>query len=232
MPLDPTTGDIITVRPTDGLPVRNYKSPGLVSKLTDRMHRTPDISELKFYKRIPFFAYGLDKTGGTDHELLKNAEYLGRAHTISGNFVMRENKYFPIVSPVESEFVNRAYVRGEMYNVAVEHIIALDHANTNTKIFHRVKHRFVLEDQNPECLKTFKDHKFIQGYMYIGDTKWWEKSNNSLSLRRSYPSDDKLKNKQFYEWLNPQEDDDSIYDDEWGYGGRIGFYHHGDQNAH
>lgn len=226
MPLDPKTGELITINPTTGLPVRNYKSPMIISNLQRRGERTPDINELKFYKKIPFFAYGLDKTHGSDASLLENAEYLGRAHTLSANFVMRENSYFPIVAPVENLHASRGHIRGEMYNVTVEHLIALDNANTNTRIFHRVKNRFLLEDQFPEELKTFKDLKFIHGYMYIGDTKWWEKSNIKIRPRTAYPGHDKLADKQFYEWVNKIEDDDEY--DEWGYQGqsRMGFWHH------
>lgn len=231
MPLNPKTGEIVYIDPTTGLPAPGHKPPKLIEKLIERGKKTPDMYDLKFYKKIPFFAYGCDMTGGNDHDLLKGAEYLGRAHTLTENFIMRENRYFPIVSPVEVGYNGRGRIRGEMYNVSVEHIITLDNSNSNTKIFHRVRNRFILEDQYPDCLKSFKDQKFLQGFMYIGDPQWWEKGALTHRSRRAFPGHDKLEG-MFFQWEQPIEDED-----EWGYGygrgmGQIGFWQHGESNAH
>lgn len=227
MTIHPETGTPYDrINPTNGLLRKNYKDPGIIKKLKIRGEKSPDIHRLKFYKEIPFFAYGTEKVNGEDENLLKGAKYLGMAHTMSTNFIMKSNTAFPVAFPCKQDDQRRGRLRGEMYLVSPEHIIAMDIGNSNGKSFYRFKARFALEEQEmAEGLKSFKGDPYIPAYMYLGSTQWWGDNNDKLQLacRKSYSGSVKpiFHGKHFYEWDTQPEDDEN---DEWGWRGAGAYY--------
>lgn len=229
MTIHPNTGTPYDrINPTNGFLCKDYIDPGIIKKLRERGQQSPDIHKLKFYKEIPFFAYGTEMIGGDDDHILKGAKYLGKAHTMSSNFVMKANNAFPVSFPCKQDDQRRGRIRGEMYLVSPEHIIAMDRGNANGKSFFRFKSRYILEEQETqEHLKSFKQEPYIQAYAYMGSIGWWsDKATLSYRPRTSFSGSAKpmFHGKHFYEWYNHPDYDEN---DEWQYGfsyGRSGIH--------
>lgn len=176
-------------------------------KLKMRTRKTPDFSALRFFKRIPLFVYGTAMKDGENNNLLKGAEYYGKAHTISPSYQMKYNKHFPVVFDAQHNKsipqTQHHRIRGELYGVTVEHLHLVDVLESNTLMFNRVKTRVLLENQDRQSgLKFFAGMPFCETFMYVANTAYWDGVELDLRYVSRYPSDPKLVGQGFYQWTN------------------------------
>jgi gamma-glutamylcyclotransferase (GGCT)/AIG2-like uncharacterized protein YtfP len=229
MPLHPVTGKFyeemtkeITVITPPGSSDR-----GILRRLKHRNFVTPDMSKLKLVKSIPLFVYGTDMKNGNDHGVLEGAKYLGKGHTLSKKFWMKQTTINPIVfdSVTEGHKDNRQ-VRGEVYEVQVEHIHLLDVMHRNMISTRRTSRNIVFEDCNPTNgrLHQLKGFSVVNCFMYVGSKHYWKDYELRHRMVESRVKKEGIEDVPFYEWVNWVPDDD----DEWGWYGRwTGNHEHG-----
>lgn len=202
----------------------------ICNKLMIRSRRTPDFSELRMLKSIPLFVYGVEMVNGDANQYLKGAKYLGKAHTASPRFIMKTDLQTgkPVVFNVPEAHKLQNKIRGELYQVSVEHIHGLDHYNVNNVFSERRKVNVLAENQDsiPNC-KMFSGMPILPAYMYFGKMSYFEdrKMNTRHSVR--YTGIDKNSGISFFEWVNQTDllteeiDWDSYMESRYGLGNQV-----------
>jgi gamma-glutamylcyclotransferase (GGCT)/AIG2-like uncharacterized protein YtfP len=215
MSVHPVTGEFYEKMTTIVQPP-NLKIRDVARRLSVRSRLTPDFSTLKKFKSIPLFVYGTEMTDGTDNGLLSGARYLGRAHTLSSKFWMKQTTISPIIfdSLHENHKDNRK-VRGEIYEVRVEHIHLLDVFHRNTIATKRTCRNVILEDCRPSGarLVPLTDLAIQNCHVYIGKKNYWKDYELQHRMVTSYAKKEGIRDIPFYEWVNWEYDDA-----EWGWG--------------
>lgn len=219
MPLNPATGEFYENMTSDVVIPHGLKSKHIAGKLERRGFWTPDFHILNRYKSIPIFLYGTEMTDGINNDLLRGAKFLGKAHTLSPKFWMKQTSINPIVfdSHLEAHKDNRK-VRGEVYEVQVEHVHMLDVFHRNRVSVKRTNRNIIFEDCKPQGGKDFKGMSVFNCMMYIGSKTYWKDYDLKHRITVSYAKKENIKDTPFYEWVNWAPDDD----DEWGWYGRWG----------
>jgi gamma-glutamylcyclotransferase (GGCT)/AIG2-like uncharacterized protein YtfP len=225
MPLNPATGEFYENMTSSVVIPPGLKPKGIAPKLKRRGWITPDFSSLKFMKAIPLFVYGTEKTDGTDHHFLEGAKLLGYGHTLSAKFWMKQTSINPIVfDSMSEENKDNKRVRGEIYEVQVEHLHMLDILHKNRICVRRTMRNVVAEDCRPVNAPTQRSTGLSIGkcHMYIGSKMYWKDYDLRLRATTSYVKEkgkEALVDIPFYEWYNWSQLED---ENEWGWYGRWG----------
>lgn len=186
----------------------------LATKLEERRYRTPDFHYLRFRKEIPLFVYDEMKKYGGDEDYMKNTLYLGRAMTLTTGYemsIVREVTAYPnrsVSYPMVFQRKDGGHaVRGEIYLVTPQHILAIDKAMEHSMYTRRQFTKFYCEDQDfceglkknrlPHALTKI----WLSAYMYVGDTdmfKGHHKTSRPAS-KLTNPTNN-LEYREFYEY--------------------------------
>src|SRR5690606_28841461 len=127
------------------------------------------------------------------------------------------------INPVVFDSVDEGHkdnrkVRGEVYEVQIEHLHMLDILHRNRVSTRRTLRNIILEDTKPSgCRLSNASGLSVQKcFMYIGSIQYWK--DYDLTCRNTVTDVKKegLTDVPFYEWVNWTPDDA----DEWGFYGR------------
>lgn len=220
MPLNPATGEFYE-NMTTVIPL-GLKPKGIGPKLNRRGWITPDFSRLKLMKSIPLFVYGTEMTDGTDNHFLEGAKLLGHGHTLSAKFWMKQTAINPIVfDSVQEDHKDNRKVRGEVYEVQIEHIHMLDVLHKNRISTRRTLRNIVFEDAKPPNCPAHTKLNMAVGkcFTYIGSKTYWKDYDLKFRVVKNYIKKEGLTDIPFYEWVNWSPIDE---EDEWGWFGRWG----------
>lgn len=210
-------------------------SGNLLEKLVDRAHYTPDFTELRLFHDIILLVYDNMQKYGHQHNLLDGAKYVGKGITIPSKFVMKHGHDFPVVFEQPHEELIHAAIKGEVYLVSPQHILAIDKFQMNNSWMHRKVYKVALLDQGTNSNLTTVGQKYLKYawsncFMYVGDKGMFADQLLKGRHTRVNPyAGDQVLSKSHYEW-DPWEadwmqnhnmgyDPDEISDDMFG-GGR------------
>lgn len=200
---------------------------------------TPDWLDLtkSGQKEFVIFVYDGMKMGFKNHKMLKDATYYGRATTLVRNFNLRDaGGGQPVAFLIEKKKFNdgksvnemhMSSVHGELYGVSQRVIADIDFLLANGSMFHRIKKWFSPVDE------PNKKKNAIEGFMYIGDQKYWGGSVKIMASMRRCPDVSLDNTSGFYWGVDPRTDEevrDDMYAESEAYGydmfwGRGGSYH-------
>lgn len=174
----------------------------LVKKIKTRLSRTPDMEELRKQVRIPLFVYGTLKKGFANNRILDGADFLGNGHTVGTKYHMKDTGGFPVVFD-EWGGVQKASIRGELYGVTVDHIIATDILENNGVMYQRKIFGFNFEEQEKNHNKEYP-FMYAKAWMYVAVPSYWDGvkvDNVSTKMNPAHPT---LAKKTFFEWKAEQ----------------------------
>lgn len=169
-------------------------SEDILSAFDYYAQHSPDFIELSKSKQKEFilFVYDGMKMGHKNHGILKNANYYGRASTLTPSFLLRDaggqGVAFHIPSKErkfeDGKSVDRmhlSYIHGELYGVSLRVVSDIDFLSANGSMMHRIKRFF------SPCDVPNRRQNAIEGYIYIGDQKYYGESEGILKrTRRCY----------------------------------------------
>lgn len=193
------------------LPEKKFE---LATKLEERRFRTPDFHYLRFRKEIPLFVYdGMKKYGG-DEDYMKKALFLGKAMTLTTGYemqIVKEPAYYPKQSvSYPMVFLRKDgghAIRGEIYLVTPQHILAIDKAMEHSVYTRRHFIKVYCEDQTyceglkknrlPHALQKI----WLSAYMYIGEPNMFKGHHKTHrpAVKLANPTNP-LEHREFYEY--------------------------------
>lgn len=187
------------------------KSTNLCKRLDLRTRRTPDFAFLRLLQEIPVFVYGEEKFGGLSCDLLEGAKYYGHGYTLSARYEMRISSGGPSVFEVPEAAAGKAYVRGEVYGVQVEHLHLLDMMYLSGFHHRRISKNIYLEEQSPDGCKKVGDKSYLDAFMYLGIHDHF-KDKNMLLKTRYTNNTGPVQGKAFYEHIIRNTEKQSSFD--------------------
>jgi len=132
--------------------------------------KTNDIPELLRYDLHYVFVYGTLKYGGNRHIILqgRGAKFQGIATTVDSNYEMVNTQLgFPVVFTGSGNKGAYGKVKGELYAVTPETIMALDAAEANGHLFYRTESEVTVIRSNRIGRET------LPCFMYLGTKSFW-----------------------------------------------------------
>lgn len=175
----------------------------IVQPLIDRARTTPDFRELMNSDYHVVFVYDSLQIGGSNHFHITDYPYLGKAHTVTSFWKMRQSSWMPVVFDTAPEETGNNAIRGEAYLVNAEVIHLLDRFEMNGRMHRRRKVKIYLEEQELVDFQgsSFQNKPWTDAWMYIGVPSYYTKEDSFHLAHSIRYKGTRFPERTFYEWF-------------------------------
>lgn len=130
----------------------------IIKQLKARFIDTPDFMDLKNIKNIPILIYGDLKHKNRNHNLLRDAKYLGEATTSWNQFIIKSRNMRPVAVDLT---IPANFIVGELYAVDPITMLLIDRSCGNTRYTNR-------EMVWVKCVNGSHETRSMQAWMHVG----------------------------------------------------------------
>lgn len=142
--------------------------------LSKRGQHTPDAAKIRLQDNILLFVYDNLMLGGTDNSYLRGFPYLGKAKSVTDNFVVKYSDQKSVIAfNTTHKDEKGGYICGEVYAVKPNTIFELDELKDNGGYFIRIEKHLVLTGQFYNGKDKQIKHPVLPCTMYVGNRKKW-----------------------------------------------------------